>query len=249
GVRQVLLGDRADGMPVRDAEEAEGADQQVHVEGADIRAEYPGGAPAVQDLLDGRYGAHVDSADGRELLQMLGVMDVLHRNQPDEARMALVVVEGDLDEPSQSFQGRQLLQVRLALTRADAVVRLLEHRAIQSVLAAEVVIEHALRGARTLRDRIYAGPGEAVFGEFLHGHGYDVRLGSLRVGEILQRLPFCLCALLGRHGLRMIPQPGARLDAGRAGSGPGKVLRAEVAADEAKRCPGGGEVPLGRLQA
>src|SRR5690348_2540893 len=210
-------------MPVRDPEEAEGADEQMDVESADVRAEYPGGASPLQDLLDGRYGADVDATDGRELLQVLRVVDVLHRDQTNEAGMALVVLEGDLHEAPQRLERRQLLEMGLALPGPDAVVSLLENRAIQPILAAEIIVDHPFRGARTLRDRIDSCAGEPILGEFVHGHRHDIRLGSLGVGEILQLLAFCRCALLGGHAFSILSKE--RTTAPRSGCTPRAIIR------------------------
>ena len=85
-----------------------------------------------------------------------------------------VVVEGVPDVLPQRLVGRHRFEVRRGLARADLRVRLLEHGAIQLLLAAEVVVDHPLRRIGLVGDLVDARAGQPLVGELLRGNLEDV---------------------------------------------------------------------------
>src|SRR6478735_6205275 len=82
-VEQVAVEDRAEGVAVRDAEDAERADHHVQVDRVDLAREAAVGSPALEDALD--------QLDHRRVLarelgagDVLRAVDVLDADQPDE---------------------------------------------------------------------------------------------------------------------------------------------------------------------
>ena len=67
------------------------------------------------ELLDVVDRRHVELADGLGPLEILAVMDVLDHHHADEVFVLLMVVEGELDQPLQRLERRQMLDVELAL--------------------------------------------------------------------------------------------------------------------------------------
>jgi hypothetical protein len=66
------------------------------------------------------------------------------------------VVEHRLGEAADRRARVEVLDVDLLLVRADPRVGALEHRDVQPLLAAEVVVEHPLRRAGALGDLVHA---------------------------------------------------------------------------------------------
>ena len=91
------------------------------------------------------------------------------------------MVEGRLDQPAQALARVAAGDVELVLQRADAAIGFLQHGEVELLLAAEIIIDHPLRGAGPRRDRVDAGAGIALRGEFGHRHFEDVALGALGV--------------------------------------------------------------------
>src|SRR6185437_13961514 len=76
-------------------------------------------------------------------------------------------------------------QVELHLSRADRCIAPLEHGEVQPLLAAEIVVEHALVDAGSLGDAVDPRPVIAALRELGHGRGEDRRTGSLGVALAL----------------------------------------------------------------
>jgi hypothetical protein len=92
-----------------------------------------------------------------------------------------VVVEGERHQAAQRLFGRQVFQVQLRLDAAHAPVGVFQHRDVQAFLAAEVVVDHALAGARGGGDLVDARAAEALAGELLGCHFQDLGHGAGRV--------------------------------------------------------------------
>ena len=118
-------------------------------------------------------------------------MDVLDRDQPDERRVRVVVVEGQLGDagvrPRPAAGRRRGSPAR----PPDAAVGVLEHGAVELLLAAEVVVDHPLRGAGPLGDLVDPGAREALLGEDLGGHLRAARrgCGRRRAARSVRRRP------------------------------------------------------------
>src|SRR3954470_5122461 len=83
-----------------------------------------------------------------------------------------------------------MLQFERRLLLADRRVGALEHRQVQPLLAAEVVVDHALAGARAGSDRIDPRPAIAPLRELGRGDLEDVAADA--VGIVLALLPHAL---------------------------------------------------------
>jgi hypothetical protein len=84
-------------------------------------------------------------------------------------------------QAAQRLFGWQVFQVQLRLDAAHAPVGVFQHRDVQAFLAAEVVVDHALAGARGGGDLVDARAAEALAGELLGCHLKDLRHGAGRV--------------------------------------------------------------------
>ncbi len=198
-IGQVAIEDGAEGVPVRNAEETERADQQMHVHRIEIGTEYPFLAPPLQDAGQRANHALVHVLDRGEIGQVFGLVNVFHADQADEQRMGLVVIERQLDQLAHGGARLHVEQLGFFLERSNIHVGFFEHRLVQAFLALEVVINHALRGARALGDLIDARAAQAVDGEFLGGDREDVLhrgLGSRVTTGSSPALAFFLAGLL-----------------------------------------------------
>src|SRR5690606_33154983 len=79
------------------------------------------------------------------------------------------------------LDGRQVGHVEVALGGADHRVRLLQDGYVELLLAAEVVVDHALGGARELGDLVHPRSRVAAPGELPLGDLEDLRLGAVGV--------------------------------------------------------------------
>jgi hypothetical protein len=80
--------------------------------------------------------------------------------------------------------------VQFGLDVPHALVRLLQHREVQALLAAEVVVDHPLAGLRERGDLVDARTGQPLLAELRGGDLQDVGLGALRIvgaGRLLRR--------------------------------------------------------------
>jgi hypothetical protein len=142
---------------------------------------------------------------------VLGPVDVLDADQPDEVRVRLVVVEGEAGELPHGLHRVQVLDVELLLEAADADVGPLQDGDVELLLAAEVVVDHPLGRAGLGGDLVDPRPGVAPVGELAGGHVEDLGLSALGVAR-----PGRSGRHLG-HGLDLV---GQRLGDGRHGCGP-----------------------------
>ncbi len=128
-------------------------------------------------------------------------MDVLGADHAHEIDIVVVVVERELGQPANGLLGRQRLQVQALLGLADVAVELDQAFDVQLLLAAEVVVDHALGGGRSLGNGIHPRAGQALLDELVDGDLEDVLAGFL--GVVLARLacPFDLGLAEGGFGM------------------------------------------------
>ena len=97
---------------------------------------------------------------------MPGAATVFVVQQHDEVRMCGEVVEGTLDQLFDGPLGSQPFQVELALLGADFLVDPFEHRKVERVLVAEIMIYQLLVDPGAAGDFIDPGAGKAALGKF-----------------------------------------------------------------------------------
>src|SRR5262249_7589869 len=78
---------------------------------------------------------------------------------------------------------------------ADADIGAFKHGQVETVLVAEIVIDHPLVGARALGDRVDTRAGVALLGEFGHGGGQNRRAGALGIARPRAAGPFGIPSL------------------------------------------------------
>src|SRR6202022_1064502 len=84
-----------------------------------------------------------------------------------EFRIADEIVPGEIDQPLDRLGRIEMFQIEPALLDPYLLIGALEHREIEIVLLADVIIQHALVGAGLDRDPVDARAGEAMRGKFL----------------------------------------------------------------------------------
>jgi hypothetical protein len=102
------------------------------------------------------------------------MVDVLDAHEPDELGVRLVVVERQLGYAAHRRGGVEAVDVDRALRLADRAVGALQNRDVELLLAAEVVVDHALGRAHALGHLVHPRPGIAVRGELAGGHLEDL---------------------------------------------------------------------------
>src|SRR5262249_57053724 len=98
---------------------------------------------------------------------MTRAVQVLVVDQADQLWMFARIVEVELDQALDRLLGLQVGEVERAFGAAQALIDALERREVETLLAAEVVVDHPLVGAGAARDRVDASSGEALGGEFV----------------------------------------------------------------------------------
>ena len=86
--------------------------------------------------------------------------------QHDEIGMQREIVERTLDQLLDGPLGSQPLEIELALLGPDFLVHPFQHRQVERVLVAEIMIHQLLVDAGTRRDFIDPGAGKAAAGKF-----------------------------------------------------------------------------------
>ena len=101
------------------------------------------------------------------------MVDVLDHHHADELLVALVMVESEFHQSRQRLDGR-VLRVELRLAAPHLPVGFSRAREIEPLLVAEIVVDHALAGARACGDLVDPGAGEPVLSELLRRDLEDV---------------------------------------------------------------------------
>ena len=99
----------------------------------------------------------------RALREVFGV------EQRQKFRIAEEVIPGEVDQPLDRLGRIEMLEIEPALLGTDLLIGAFEHREVEIVLVADVVIQHALVGAGIGRDAVDPRAGQAMGGEFLLG--------------------------------------------------------------------------------
>jgi hypothetical protein len=156
------LEDRAEGVLVRDVEEAQRRDRRMDVHRVELRAEHALRDATLVESADRLDGRHVELLDALAAGHVFAALHVLGHHQADERLVAGVVVEREGHQAAQRVLRQQVVQVQFALGGAHAPVGLLQHRDVQTFLAAEVVVDHPLAGARGGGDLVDARTAQAL---------------------------------------------------------------------------------------
>ena len=165
-------------MAVGDVEKRERRNRRVDVYRVQPCPENALRHTPVINLLHGGNGIGVERLNALALPQIVPALDVFVHHQTDEVFVVAVVVIGELNQFLQRLHRRQVVQVQVRLDGPHASISLFEHRQVQAVLAAEVVIDHPLAGARGRCNGVDARAGEAFVGELVRGHSQDLGHGA-----------------------------------------------------------------------
>ena len=138
-------------------------------------------AAAGQDLVQQRRGGLGQGAQRVQSTDVLAAVNVLDRHQADKSLVVKVMIEGQLGEPAHGDGRIDVVDLQPLLGLADAAVGVLQNRHVQLFLAAEVVVDHPLRGAGALGDLVDPRAREPGLGEYLGGDGEQLGAGSLGV--------------------------------------------------------------------
>jgi len=112
---------------------------------------------------------------------VLTARDVLGAHEPYEVRMRLMMVECQFCKPADRSLGIALIDVELLLCGADRDVRALENGDVELLLAAEVVVDHSLRRARSSGDLVDSASVESMPGELTRCDVENVSLCHIAV--------------------------------------------------------------------
>ena len=138
-------------------------------------------APAGEDLVQHRRRGLGQGAQRVQASDVFTAMDVLDRHKPDKGLVIEVMVEGQLGEPAHRDHRIDVVDLQPLLGLADAAVGVLQHRHVQLLLAAEVVVDHPFGGARPLGDLVDPSARITRLGEHLGRHGEQFRASALRI--------------------------------------------------------------------
>src|SRR5258706_12338789 len=118
-------------------------------------------------------------------LQMPRPRQIFGVQQRQKFGIADEIIPGEGDQPFDRACRVEMLQIKPALLDADLLIGAFEHREIEIVLLADVIIQHPLVGAGLARDAVDARTGQAMGGEFLLGRLENAQPHALGVA-----LPF-----------------------------------------------------------
>ena len=110
-----------------------------------------------------------------DLAEVLPLVDVLDRHEPDELWVLVMMVEGDLGRTAHRLGRWEVAEVDGPFRSADAAIGALEHRDVELLLGVEVVVDHPLGGRGAGCDLVDPGPRVAHLGEDLSGDVEHVR--------------------------------------------------------------------------
>src|SRR3990172_4336075 len=99
--------------------------------------------------------------------------------------MRILVVESEANECAQGLFWRLMLQVQGGFDASDLAVCLLENGNVQTFLAAEIIVDHALAGLGAGRNIVDARTAEAHTGKLLGRNFNYVALGSVGIVDAL----------------------------------------------------------------
>ena len=178
---QVAIEDQAEGVFVRDIEECQCRNRGVDVDWIERAAEHALRYATAVEAADSLDHRQVELLDALAFGQVLAALHILGHHQSDVVLVARMMVEGEPDQPAQRILGRQVLQLQFSFNGAHAPVGLLENGDVQPLLALEVVVNHALAGARRGGDGVYARAAQTLVGELGRRHLHDLGHGAQRI--------------------------------------------------------------------
>src|SRR5690242_12861102 len=114
-------------------------------------------------------------------------MLILAVQQTNELGMRVVVFPGEANQLLHAFARWRCGELQLLFGPPKLLVRLFQHAAKQLLLAAEVVIQHAIHGPGAAADPLDPRAAEAVTGELFGGGLEDLALHALRVALAANR--------------------------------------------------------------
>ena len=176
----LALEDGRERVLVRDVEHAERGDRLVDLDRVDARRKLPSRWPRSRtrrsvSMID-RLSERMAGTSSRWRPARL----VLRHDQPHEALVLEVVVVGEFDDATDRLRRREVVEIERVLRLADLGVHLLQHREVELLLAAEVVVDQCARGVGPRRDRVHARALEAARGELVGRRLDDARPVRLR---------------------------------------------------------------------
>ena len=96
--------------------------------------------------------------------------------------MCLLIVKRERNHAFDGVGWFKAVQVEFLLDIANVAIDLLKDSLVEALLAAEVVVDHALGRTHLGGDRINASAAQAMFGELASGHGKNVLTCAVRIG-------------------------------------------------------------------
>ena len=153
------------------------------------RLKTPSRRPGIQDARGDVDRGRIQVTQDGGLGNVLAAVDVLDADQANEIGVRLVVIEGQLGQSTDRRDGVEVFDIERLLGGADFGIRLLEHGEVEPLFAAEVVVDHALGGARARGNLVDARAGVPAIGEFAARNGEDVRPGPRGVANAFAARP------------------------------------------------------------
>src|SRR3984893_11366917 len=195
-LQKVAAENHAQGGAVRQIEKTQGRDRNVELYRIDRDREVAAFDAARHhgaDHLDERRMHRFDLGGALEMPRPRQIFGVQQRQK---FGIADEIIPGEGDQPFDRAWRVEMLKIEPTLLDADLLIGAFEHREIEIVLLADVVIQHALVGAGLRRNPVDAGAGEAMGGEFLLGGRENAKPHALGVA-----LPFWNSLFLGQKYL------------------------------------------------
>src|SRR5262245_4946022 len=142
---------------------------------------------------------------------MARAMQVFAVDQADQLRVFARIVEIELDQPFDRERGREMVEIERSLAAAQALVNSFQSRQVETVLVAEIMVDHALVGAGAARNRIDASAEQTLGGELLLGCREDGCARAIRITSVeacalghAQSVEGCRRRRLTRYGAALI---------------------------------------------
>lgn len=160
-------------VAVGEVDEAESDEADEHLARVEAAAEGTVGRPGIEQFLQvGEHGAFGHGRPG--LAEVRSALEVFPKQEADELRVVAqeLEVQGDQIAHGPPRGGaRPPSGKKLFFTGADPLVGLPEHGAVNALLAAEVMVDHALVHAGGVNDLVHRDPVVAAVGEQVEGDG------------------------------------------------------------------------------
>ena len=162
----------------------------MHVQRLQPCAEKPHFSASTQGFPKPLENFAIHRLDRMRALYVLGVVDIFDADDAHEIHILVVVIESEFHQPANRLTRLQGSEVHAGFGVADIAVELLQHLDVQLLLAAEVVIDHALGGVDALGDGVHAGAGQALLNKLDNGFLENILAGLFRI--VLTTLARCV---------------------------------------------------------